>query len=99
MPIQIDEVRTTAAMARLALSEEELHQMAAELGRILAYMEQLQEVPVDGVEPQSHALDLPCPLRPDEVGPHLPVERALANASDRRGTLFCVPAVLPRDEG
>ncbi len=98
MRITREEVRITAAMARLSLSEEEIGHMTVELDRILAHAEQLQEVDVEGVEPTTHAVPLSCPLRADEVTAHLPAEVALSGAPRRDGAYFVVPAILNRDE-
>ena len=102
MRITVEEARTTAVMARLALPEAELVRMTGELDRILDYVAQLQEVDVTDVPPTTHAVDLGAPLRDDEVGEHLPVEAALLGAprGGRQGDFFAVPAVFgDRGEG
>jgi aspartyl-tRNA(Asn)/glutamyl-tRNA(Gln) amidotransferase subunit C len=101
MRITTAETRTTAAMARLALSDEEVERMTVELDRILDLSAQLEEVDVQGVEPTTHALPLSCPLREDLVGPHLSAELALRGAPSQEASFFAVPAIFERepDEG
>ena len=54
----------------------------------------MQQVNTDGVEPLAHALEVHNVFRADEPAPSLPVDEALANAPDRRGDFYGVPAVL-----
>ena len=100
MSISIDEVRKVAALARLELSDEELARMTGQLAAILDYVDQLQQVPTDGVEPLAHPLKVHNVFRDDQPAPSLPVEDALSNAPARRdvpatgGGFFVVPPVL-----
>ena len=55
---------------------------------------QLRQVDTEGVEPLAHALPVQNVFRPDEPAPSLPADEALANAPDRRGPFYSVPAVL-----
>lgn len=91
------EVRHIATLSRLKLTDHEIHEFAAELGAILGYVRQLEQVDVEGVEPTAHAVELRDVLRDDEVRPSLPAEHATANAPQRDGTFFQVPKVL--DQG
>ena len=59
--------RQVATLARLELSENEVKTFSSQLSQIIKYVEKLQEVDVQGVEPLSHPIDLPTPLRPDVV--------------------------------
>jgi aspartyl-tRNA(Asn)/glutamyl-tRNA(Gln) amidotransferase subunit C len=88
------EVRETAQLARLDLSEEELTRLTRELDSILGYMETLAGIDVSGVEPTTHAVPLDCPLRADELGPHFDVEAALADAPRRHDGFFEVPKII-----
>lgn len=94
MSLTADEVRWVAHLARLELSAADLEMMTRQLSAILDYVTQLQQVNTDGVEPLAHALDIHNVLRDDTPAPSLPVEAALANAPDRRGDFYGVPAVL-----
>ena len=91
-----DDVARIAQLARLALSDEELSLFARQLAGILAYAEQLQDVPTNGVPPTSHPLALTAAFREDETRPSLPREAALAAAPEPspEGGLFKVPRVL-----
>ena len=94
MSLSLDEVRWIAHLARLELTPAELEAMTRQLSAIVEYVNQLQEVNTDSVEPLAHALDVHNVFREDEPATSLPVDAALANAPDRRDDFFAVPAVL-----
>jgi len=94
MSLSADDVRWVAHLARLELSADELATMTRQLSAIVDYVAQLQQVNTDGVEPMAHAVEVHNVFREDEVRPSLPVEAALANAPDRHGDFYGVPAVL-----
>jgi aspartyl-tRNA(Asn)/glutamyl-tRNA(Gln) amidotransferase subunit C len=94
MALSRDDVRWVAHLARLQLTDGELETMARQLSSILDYINQLQQVNTEGVEPLAHPLPVQNVFRDDEPAPSLPVEQALANAPDRRGDFYGVPAVL-----
>ena len=94
MSLTADEVRWVAKLARLQLSDADLETMTRQLGAIVYYVNQLQQVNTDGVEPLNHALPVHNVFRDDEPRPSLPVDAALANAPDLRGDFYGVPAVL-----
>ena len=89
------DVERVARLARLELTDEEKDLFARQLAGILAYAEQIQRVPSEGVEPTSHAGDAAA-LRDDVVCPSLPREASLAAApdADPSAGLFKVPRVL-----
>jgi aspartyl-tRNA(Asn)/glutamyl-tRNA(Gln) amidotransferase subunit C len=88
------DVEDVARLARLALSDEELERMRAELDAILAYIDKLSALDTSGVEPTSHAVPLVNVMRDDEVRDSLPQAEMLANAPDRVGDLFRVPRII-----
>lgn len=94
MSLSIDQVRWIAHLARLELQPGELASAASQLSAILDHINELQKVNTDSVEPMAHALDLQNVFRPDEVKPSLGADQALANAPDRKGDFYGVPAVL-----
>jgi aspartyl-tRNA(Asn)/glutamyl-tRNA(Gln) amidotransferase subunit C len=94
MSLSAEQVRWVAHLARLELSDAERETMTRQLGAILDYVNQLQQVNTDGVEPLAHPLPVQNVFRADEPSPSLSVEAALANAPDRRGDFYGVPAVL-----
>lgn len=88
------EVLRVARLARLKLTEEEIGIYAGQLTDILQYVEQLQAVDTEGVEPMAHPAEVTNVLRDDAVTEPLPVEQALANAPRSDGRYFLVPAIL-----
>ena len=94
MALTAQEVQWVAHLARLQLTEAELETMTRQLSAIVAYVDQLTQVNTDGVEPMAHALAIHNVFREDEAAPSLPVADALANAPQRRGDFYSVPAVL-----
>ncbi len=94
MSLSADEVRKVADLARLELSETDVEEMAKQLSAIVDYVNQLQQVNTDGVEPLAHALDLHDVFRDDVPGQPLSEDEALANAPKRKGSFYGVPAVF-----
>ncbi|ETX04703.1 Asp-tRNA(Asn)/Glu-tRNA(Gln) amidotransferase subunit GatC [Candidatus Entotheonella palauensis] len=92
--ISPEQVAHLAHLARLKLSESEQEQFTAQLGAILDYMEQLNEVPTDGVEPTSHVLDLVNVFREDRVQQTVTVDEALCNAPERAHQYVVVPRIV-----
>jgi aspartyl-tRNA(Asn)/glutamyl-tRNA(Gln) amidotransferase subunit C len=93
-----EEVRRTAALARLALSDDEVARFTRELDAIVGYMEKLSTVDVEGVPPMTHAVATAAPLRTDEVGRELGPDEALADAPARDGGFFQVPRIIAHDK-
>jgi aspartyl-tRNA(Asn)/glutamyl-tRNA(Gln) amidotransferase subunit C len=94
MSLTAQEVQWVAHLARLQLTEAELETMTRQLNAIVAYVDQLQQVNTEGVEPLAHALAVRNVFRADEPAPSLSVADALANAPQRRSDFYSVPAVL-----
>jgi aspartyl-tRNA(Asn)/glutamyl-tRNA(Gln) amidotransferase subunit C len=94
MAITLDDARWIAHLARLELSDAELELLTSQLSAILDYVQQLQAVNTDGIEPLAHPLPVSNVFRPDEAEPSLPVDEALANAPRRTGDFYSVPAVF-----
>ena len=92
--ISKDEVAYVAHLARLSFSEEETGKFTSQLNDILLYMDKLNEVDTNGVEPVTHAIARKNAFREDAVGASLPPEASLANAPDARGGCFQVPKVI-----
>lgn len=89
-----DAVAKVALLARLKLTDVELDRLTPQLSRILEYVEILNEVDTESVEPMVHAVELSNVFRADEVGESLPREAALANAPKTDGRFFLVPQIL-----
>lgn len=95
--MSIDEktVRKVARLARLALPEERVAPMAAELNGIMAWIEQLNEVDVEGVEPMTSAVEgASLPMRADVVTSGGEPEQVLKNAPKSEDGFFVVPKVV-----
>ena len=92
MAISRDEVLHVARLARLELGEEEVERFAEQLNAILAAVGKVGELDLEGVQPTAHPLDLVNVWAEDEPRPCLSVDEALANAPDREGGSFRVPA-------
>jgi len=93
MSISREEVKHIALLSRLELSEEEAELFSEHISEILDYVEKLQSLDVEGVEPTSHAVPMFNVMRDDEVKTHLSLEDALQNAPDKEGPFFRVPRV------
>ena len=81
-----------ARLARLALREDEIERLQGQLNAILDAVGKVSELDLSDVPPTSHPLALVNVLAPDEPAPSLPLEDALANAPEREGDFFRVPA-------
>jgi len=91
MAISRDEVLHVARLARLALSDEEIDRLGAQLNAILEAVGKVSELDLADVEPTAHPLDLVNVWAEDEPRASLTVEDALANAPDREAGFFRVP--------
>jgi aspartyl-tRNA(Asn)/glutamyl-tRNA(Gln) amidotransferase subunit C len=89
-----DEVAKVALLGRLKLSADELDRMTAQLDRVLEYVDILNEVDTQDIEPMAHPIELRDVFREDMPVPSLPREDALANAPKSDGRCFVVPAVF-----
>ena len=67
MSLSLDDVKRIALLARIAIDEQEEHQVLGELRSIFGLIEEMQAVDTAGVEPMSHAQDVVQRLRPDNV--------------------------------
>ncbi len=87
-------VRRIAALARIRVEDAEVATLQGELNGILGWIEQLNEVDVEGVEPLTGGAQMALRLREDAVTDGGYPERVLANAPDRAGEFFAVPKVV-----
>lgn len=90
--IDRDEVLHVARLARLALTEQEVEQMARELSAVLDHIERISELDLEGVPPTSHVIDVAGALREDEPQPSLPRDVILEQAPAVEGGGFLVPS-------
>ncbi|HOP75349.1 MAG TPA: Asp-tRNA(Asn)/Glu-tRNA(Gln) amidotransferase subunit GatC [Bacillota bacterium] len=98
MSLTRSQVEHVARLARLQLTEEECEAFTLQLNDILKFVEQLNTLNTEGIEPTAHAIPVSNVFRPDRVCPSLDPELALANAPDRVNYYFRVPKILEDDE-
>lgn len=99
MKLTDDEVRYVADLANLRLSEPEVHRMSHDLGQILTYIEELNELDTTSVAPMAQVLfdaDETATLREDRPRTPLTNQQALENAVLSGGGYFKVPKVIER---
>ena len=94
MSIDKDTARKVAHLARIAVKEEDLPKLAGELSAVLAFMEQLNEVDVDGIEPMTTVTPMRLKRRQDVVSDGNIQAQILKNAPDAREGFFAVPKVV-----
>lgn len=91
-----DEVLKIASLAKLNLTEEEVEKYTSQLNDILMYVDQLNELDTESVEPLSHVLELTNVTRSDVEKSSLSREDALKNAPESDGEYFIVPKVIDK---
>jgi aspartyl-tRNA(Asn)/glutamyl-tRNA(Gln) amidotransferase subunit C len=97
MKITKDVVEYVAHLARLDLEPGEIELYTLQLDRILQYMDALNTLDTENVEPTSHAVPLNCVLRGDEVRPSFETGASVQNAPEKKGSFFKVPPVIEVD--
>ena len=90
------DVGYVAHLARMHLTEEEVREFQGQLGQVLAYVDQLKELDVEGIEPTAHAVPVENVLRDDTACPRSAEERRaqLGNAPARQVDEFLVPRII-----
>jgi aspartyl-tRNA(Asn)/glutamyl-tRNA(Gln) amidotransferase subunit C len=94
MAVDVATVRKVAHLARIAEPEERLQAIVGELNGILAWIEQLNEVDVEGVQPMTTAVEAAAPLREDVVTDGGDPAAILFNAPKSVDGFFVVPKVV-----
>ena len=94
MKISKEDVSKVAELARLEFNDGEVEKFTEQLGNILEYIEKLNELDTENVEPTSHVLDISTPLREDKVIKTLTTEEVLQNAPESEDDFFVVPQVI-----
>ncbi|MBM7646962.1 aspartyl-tRNA(Asn)/glutamyl-tRNA(Gln) amidotransferase subunit C [Scopulibacillus daqui] len=92
-----EQVKHVANLARLSFTEEEVETFTNQLGDIIDFAEQLNELDTSSVEPTTHVLDISNVLREDVSRDWLTREEALKNAPEQQGGQVKVPAVLEQE--
>ncbi|DAA96460.1 TPA: Asp-tRNA(Asn)/Glu-tRNA(Gln) amidotransferase GatCAB subunit C [Candidatus Gastranaerophilales bacterium HUM_9] len=91
--ITVKDVEHVAKLARLELTEEEKEKFTSQLGDVLKYVEQMNEVDTSNVEPMAHAIDFVNVMREDEVKYEQTKEELMKNAPDAEDGFFKVPKI------
>ncbi|HEX5006222.1 MAG TPA: Asp-tRNA(Asn)/Glu-tRNA(Gln) amidotransferase subunit GatC [Hyphomonadaceae bacterium] len=94
MSVDKNTVRKVARLARIAVPEERLEPLSKELNGILAWIEQLNEVNVEGVEAMTTPVAMTLPMREDIISDGNIRDQVLANAPKSEDGFFVVPKVV-----
>jgi aspartyl-tRNA(Asn)/glutamyl-tRNA(Gln) amidotransferase subunit C len=93
------QVRKVARLSRLELTDAEVEEFTGQLSAILDYVEKMNELDTEDVEPLAHCLPISNVFRRDCVRESLAAQEALANAPQRDGDFFKVPKILDSGSG
>jgi len=94
MSLDAATVRRIASLARIHVGDAEVATLQTELNAILGWIEQLNEVDVEGIEPLTGAAQMALKMREDVVTDGGYAEKVLANAPERAGNFYAVPKVV-----
>jgi aspartyl-tRNA(Asn)/glutamyl-tRNA(Gln) amidotransferase subunit C len=94
MSVDAATVRRIAHLARIAVKESEVLHLQGELNAMLAFVEQLSEVNVEGVEPMTSVMPMEMKKRPDVVNDGGIADDIVRNAPETQGHFFLVPKVV-----
>lgn len=98
MKISKEEVEKLAHLSRLEFNAEEIASVQKDMDKILGFVDKINELDLDGVEPLIYMSDERNVLRKDEVSQTITKDEALKNAPDKDTDYFRVPKVLKREE-
>jgi len=98
MKITRETVEYVAHLARLELDPQEIEQYTGQIDSILQYMDSLNTLDTDGVEPTSHAVPVKCVMRDDVEKASFASEESVSNAPERIDTFFKVPPIIEVEE-
>lgn len=96
MSVTKKDVEHIAELARLKFNDNELQNFTAQLNEILNYIEKLNELDTENVEPLSHPVEESNEFRDDKIRESLKTEEALKNAPDKDESFFKVPKVIEK---
>ena len=96
MSVTIKDVEHIAKLAKLKFTDEEMQKLQGELNTVLAYIDKLNEINLDDVEPLENINETENVFREDEAKPGVTKEEALKNAPDKTKDFFKVPKVLDK---
>ena len=94
MSLDKETVRKVSSLAKIRMNDEELERMAPQLSKIIGFVEQLNEVDTDNVEPLASVVDITLELREDKITDGDCVDKVLQNAPESTQGYFVVPKVV-----
>jgi len=94
MSVDKNEILKIASLAKLKFSDEEIEKFTSQFNEILNYMDKLNEIDTENVQPLSHPLDINNVMREDELFNSIETKDALLNAPDKDEQYFKVPKVI-----
>jgi aspartyl-tRNA(Asn)/glutamyl-tRNA(Gln) amidotransferase subunit C len=94
MSVDADTVRRIAHLARIGVKDSEISHLQGELNAMLKFVEQLEEVDVEGVEPMTSVTPMEMKKRPDVVNDGEIADEVVANAPETQDHFFLVPKVV-----
>jgi len=97
MKITKEAVGHIAHLARLELEPEEVETYTVQMDKILQYMDKLNSLNTEGIEPTSHAMPVVCVLREDLAGSSFSAGESTLNAPEKKGGFFKVPPIIEVD--
>jgi len=98
MKITRETVEYVAHLGRLELNPQEIDEYTRQIDSILQYMDSLNTLDTDGVEPTSHPVPLGCVMREDVEKESFTSEQSVGNAPERIDTFFKVPPIIEVEE-
>ena len=97
MKVTEQDIKTVASLSRLSIREDEKAEVIAQLDKFLTYVENLQSIDTEKIQPTTYALPMQNVFRADEVKKSLDRELALSNAPLKEDGYFKVPRVLEEE--
>ena len=94
MSVSKDDVRKVARLSRIAVPDDKLETLAGELSGIMGWIEQLNEVDIEGVEPMTSVVAAKLPMREDVVSDGNIQDQVLANAPKSDEGFFVLPKAV-----
>jgi len=96
MSLTQSEIERLAQLARLELTAAEKAEFTRKLNQVLSWAAKLEQLDTTGIEPMAYVVPGVNVFRPDRTGPSIDLEKALANAPERKDNFFKVPKILDR---
>jgi aspartyl-tRNA(Asn)/glutamyl-tRNA(Gln) amidotransferase subunit C len=94
MSLDAEAVARIARLARIRVTDDEKTHLAAELSQVMSWIDELQSVDTEGVEPLTSVVGARLRTRPDEVTLSVTRDQILANAPEPMAGFFTVPKVV-----